>query len=382
MTVLAGTRRTETRLFDIRWFFAGSAFAAFLIATQARALGGLAGLLLVGEDSQLRTFIEGLLTNVPLVRGLGHDGQIYFAIAHDLGGDAVGNLIDVPGIRYRRPVLPVLASLGGLLSGAAVLWSTAAWISAGTGTAWMGFRAILARMGASPMWMAALVAYPGFWLAIRLFTPDMIGLGAVLVGLALLLDSPRRLGWVVALMCLAVLAKEAFLVVPLGIGAWQFFGGRRAKGVLIASIPTVTLAAVVGFTLARFDVEAVDGNFGLPFTGIFEARDTWSLTPASDRLYVYLTIALLVVGVLATFAARSALVRWLIVPWIAVAAISSEWIWEIGNGLARSFAPLACFIALAFAERLQGRSIVESVTADTTPTAPTDREGRSPREAP
>ena len=381
MTVVAHVRRTQARLFDLRWFVAGVAFAAFLIATQARVLGGLAGLLLVGEDSQLRPFVEGILRDVPLVRGPGHDGQIYFAIAHDLGGSAVGDLIDVPGIRYRRPVMPILASLGGILSGSSVLWATAAWISAGTGAAWMGFRALLARIGASPMWMAPLIAYPGFWLGIRLFTPDMIGLGAALVGLALFLDSPRRTAAMVALMCVAVLSKEAFLVVPLGVGAWQFFRGHRASGVAIALVPTATLAILVATVLARFDVEAVDGNFGAPFAGIIEARDTWAFTPASDRFYVYLTITLLVIGIGGLIVARSSLVRWLIVPWIAVAIISSEWIWEIGNGLGRSFAPVACFAALAFAERVQGRSITETVNADTPPTA-SDDERRNPREAP
>jgi hypothetical protein len=236
----------------------------------------------------------------------------------------------------------------------------------------MGFRAILARIGASPMWMAALIAYPGFWLAIRLFTPDMIGLGAALVGLALFLDSPRRTGSLLAMMCLAVLSKEAFLVVPLAVGAWQFFRGHRWRGATIALIPTAALAIVIASVLARFDVEAVDGNFGVPFAGVVEARSTWAFTPASDRFYVYLTIVLLVVAIGGIVAARSSLVRWLIVPWIAVAIISSEWIWEIGNGLARSFAPLACFTTLALAERVQGRSITESVTVNTPLHGPDD----------
>jgi hypothetical membrane protein len=154
-----------------------------------------------------------------------------------------------------------------------------------------------------------------------------------------------------------VLAKEAFLVVPLGVAAWLFMGRQRRRALIIGSVPTLALAAAVASTLSRFDVEAVDGNFGLPLTGIFEARSTWPLTPVSDRFYVYLTIALLIAGVGAIFAARSGLVRWMIVPWIAVAVISSEWIWEIGNGLARSFAPLACFVALALAERLHGRPV-------------------------
>jgi hypothetical protein len=340
-----------------RWLVAGTAFSAFLIATQAQALGGLAGLLLVGEDAALRPFIEGLLGDIPLARGAGHDGQIYFAIAHDLDGRTVGDLVNNPGIRYRRPVLPWLASLGGLLSGSAVLWSTAAWISIGTGVTWMSFRQLLSRIGAPAVWMTPLIAYPGFWLAARLFTPDMIGFGAALLGLSLVLCAPDRLFWPMVLMSVAVLSKEAFVVIPLAIGTWQFFSGNRIKGIALAAVSTASLTAAVAVVLSRFDVEAVDGNFGLPFTGIMRASDTWQLTPASDRFYVYMTMALLVAGGVAIFVARSPLVRWLIAPWIAIAIISSEWIWEIGNGLARSFAPVAALAALGIAERVSQRRV-------------------------
>ena len=344
-----------------RWFVGGTAFAAFLIATQARSLGGLAGLLLVGDEAQLRGFIEAILDSVPLVRGDGHDGQIYFAMAHDLDGSVVADLINNPGIRYRRPILPVLSSFGGLLSGSAVLWTTAAWLSVGTGVAWMSFRAILKELGASPLWMAPLIAYPGFWLAVRLFTPDMIGFGAALLALAIVLFLPDRFAWAVGLMVVAALTKEAFLAIPVATGAWLFLSGRRTRGALLALAPALTLAGVVALVLRRFDVEAVDGNFGLPFAGILEARDTWPQTPVSDQLYVYLTMALLLVGFFAVFAAKSSLVRWLITPWLVIAAISSEWIWEIGNGLSRSFAPVAVFAGLAIAERVRGRPITASM---------------------
>lgn len=359
MDTMARSEKRAIILRHWRWFVAGAVFAAFLIATQARSLGGLAGLLLVGDDAHLRGFIEALLDNVPLVRGEGHDGQIYFAMAHDLDGSTVGDLVNNPGIRYRRPVLPVLSSFGGLFSGSAVLWTTAAWLSVGTGVAWMSVRAILKELGASPLWMAPLIAYPGFWLAVRLFTPDMIGFGAALLALAIVLLLPDRFGWAVVLMVLATLTKEAFLAIPVAAGAWLFLSGRRMRGALIALVPAVTLAGAVALVLRRFDVEAVDGNLGLPFMGIIDARDTWPLTPVSDRIYVYLTMALLLVGLAAIFVARSGLLRWLIAPWLLIATVSSEWIWEIGNGLSRSFAPVAVFAGLAAAERVRGRPITD-----------------------
>lgn len=362
---MAETATTESRTLREtplrwRWFLAGAGFAAFLIATQAMAVGGLAGLLLVGETSELRPFIEGILGDVPVFEGVGHDAQIYFAIAHDLDGDTISHLIDNPGIRYRRPVLPFLASFGGLLSGSAVLWATSAWIAVGTGFAAMSFRALLERLRASPVWMLALFAYPGFWLGVRLFTPDMIALGAALLGLVLFLRSEDRLAVPLALFTLAALTKEAFLLVPLSLAAATFFAGKRWRGMVVGGIPAAAFLGWVTLVLTQFEVGAVDGNFGLPLAGIIEARSYWPLTPTSDQVYVYLTMVVLLVAIGATGVARSPLTRWLILPWPVLALISSEWIWWFGNGLLRSFAPVVLFTALAFAERSSGISLREA----------------------
>ena len=354
------TSRGETPL-RWSWLWIGASYAAFLIVTQAIALGGLAGLLLVGETSSLRPFIEEQLGEVPLVDGIGHDGQIYFAIASDLDGDAIGDLIDNPGIRFRRPVLPVLASLGGLLSGSAVLWATAGWITLGTGLAAVSFRWLLERVGVSPRWMVPLLVYPGFWLGVRLFTPDMIALGAALFGLVLYLRAHRNYWPALTLFTVAGLTKEAFLLVPLALGAALFFNGRRLRGVAIAGIPLAAFLGLVVLVLSHFDVGAVDGNFGMPFTGILEARSYWPLTPVSDQIYVYLTMSVLILSIGALFVARSPLVRWLIVPWPLLAIISSEWIWWFGNGLLRSFSPVVLFMTLALAERFGERPLTASL---------------------
>lgn len=339
------------------WFVVGVAFAAFLMATQAAALGGLGGLLLVGETSALRPYVESVLPGVPLTEGVGHDGQIYFAIANDLEGVEVAQFIENPGIRFRRPVLPFLASFGGLLSGESVLWATAGWIGVGTGLAAMAFRGLLQRLGSSPMWMLALFAYPGFWLGVRLFTPDMIALGTALTGLFLLVDRKGSIAWPIILMTVSVLSKEAFLIIPLAAAATWFLAGLRTRGVLLAAVPCAALFARVLIVLDRFEVQVVDGNFGLPFTGILEARSFWPTTPVSDQVWVYLTMALLLTSVAGLRFARSTLVRLLIIPWPILAIISSAWIWRVGNGLLRSFAPLLLFIALAIAEHMTGRPL-------------------------
>lgn len=340
------------------WFLAGLATAGFLIATQAVTLGGLAGLLLVGEDSELRPFIEEQLDHVPLTFSRGHDGQIYFMIAHDLDGDEIGDIIDQPGIRFRRPVMPFLSSLGGLLEGESVLWSTALWLSIGFGVSAAAMRDLTRLWEVSAKWVLALFIYPGFWLATRLFTPDMIALGCALSGLALFLR--RRHIPAIVLFTIAALTKEVFVAVPLATGAWAFFEGNRRLGVATASMPGAALVAYAAAVIARFDVEAVDGNFGIPFAGIWNARDDWAFTNPSDRVYIYLTMALLGMSVAMMFVTKDRLLRWLIAPWPLIGIISSEWIWQIGNGTLRSFAPVVLFLALAAGVLLTDRAQASS----------------------
>lgn len=342
----------------LTWFGAGIAVAVFLIATQAAALGGLSGLLLVGEDSELRAFIEERLDEVPLTTSRGHDGQIYFAMAHDLSGDTVPQLIDNPGIRYRRPVMPVLTSLGGILEGEAVLWSTAVWLSIGFGAAAVALRVLTRLLDVPARWALALFVYPGFWMATRLFTPDMIALPFALGGLALVL---RRKHWQgIALLTLAALTKEVFVVIAMSVGAWAFFEKRRAVGLATAGIPSVVLIGYATYIVNRFDVAPVDGNFGLPLAGLWNARDDWAFTNPSDRAYIFLTIGVLVASLALVFVTRNRLLRWLILPWPIIGAISSEWIWRIGNGTLRSFAPVVLFLALAVGHTVSARRDQES----------------------
>jgi len=350
---------------SLAWFVAGCGAAIFLLVTQAFAVGGPAGMLLVGDRSELRPFIESFLGPVPVVPGGGHDGQIYFAIAHDLDGDVVSSLIDNPGIRYRRPLLPVLASLGGLIEGKAVLALTFGWLVLGFGVSAAAFRELLARSGAGPIWMAALFVYPGFWEATRLLTPDMLALGLVLCGLLLALQGKTMIP-VIAFAAAAV-TKEVFVVVALSTGAWMLFRRKRGPGLAIAVVPTVVVAVCATLAISRFDAPVVDGNFGFPFAGILAASSVWPNTSTLDRGYVVVTLCLLAASVAALWLARSSIVRLLIIPWPLIGLISSDWIWSLGNGTIRSFAPLSLFVALAVAERVSGRQISNSYGSSTRP---------------
>ena len=64
----------------IRWAALGALTAGVLVWAQSGAVGGIEGLLQVGETSQLRPLIESELGQIPLAPGPGHDGQIFYGI--------------------------------------------------------------------------------------------------------------------------------------------------------------------------------------------------------------------------------------------------------------------------------------------------------------
>ena len=153
------------------WAAAGALAAIFLLWTQAAALGSASSLLQVGIESDLAPYASGMFPDLELVPGAGNDGQIYFAIANDLGGEFVPPLIPSPGLRYARLGFPWLASLGGLLSGAPVLYGMLAVIglsAAAAGTFTMG---LAAHFGMSRKVAFGLFGNLGWFLGIRVVTP-------------------------------------------------------------------------------------------------------------------------------------------------------------------------------------------------------------------
>jgi hypothetical protein len=245
--------------------------------------------------------------------------------------------------------------MGGLIDGRGVLWLSAAWITLGFGASAAAFRALLLRLEGHPVWMVALFAYPGFWMATRLLTPDMVALGLALAALSLLLRGGTLIP--IVAFTLAALTKETFVVIALASGAWLFFRAQRARGMAIAGIPTAGFLGYAAFVLTKFDAPALDPNFGLPLTGIIEATAIWPNTPVSDQVLVIGTLGMLVLALLSIGVAKSALVRWLITPWLLIGLISSDQIWGVGNGTIRSFAPVALFVVLAVAERTTGKQL-------------------------
>ena len=333
------------------WF----AFAFLATATMqlgmVAATGGVGGLIYVGEEHSVRPVIEGQIPGVPLAPGIGHDGQLYYAIALDLPGHWVPSFLEEyesVGYRYRRIAFPALASLFGLLEGTALAWSMAAVNAVSAGVA-SGTVALLARqLGASP-WVALAVAMnPGVWLSGVISTADNLALAAGLLAVWAFLR-----GHTVApalLLALASLAKEPALLFAFGLVGYTWFVlNDRRRAMALASVTVAPLAAWYAYVhLAIGDVFDSAGNIGWPGQGIVEAAAVWGGQHVWENARLAITLAFLAAGMIGWFR-MDRLGRWLTIPWVVLALGSSHLVWDLGNNAIRTLSPLIVLVALALA---------------------------------
>ena len=338
--------RTGTRGL-IGWFVAGTATGVFLIWTQVGAVGGLAGLLQVGEASELRPLIESELGSIPLTPGGGHDGQISYAIGLDLSGDVVPDALDDVGYRYRRIGLPALASAGGVLRGEALLWGMVVLSCVGVGLSTAAVRWLASDLGL-PAWVViGVLGNPGVWLGARLLTPDALGLGLALSGVALTLGRRNVAAGVVFLV--ASLTKDQFLLVAGSAAALAFLRDDVRAAATVLGPPAAGLAAWGAFLSARAGgAFSPRGNLDLPLAGIVESATTaWPVAPDADRVLAWVTLLVLAVTAVSLLRARRLELHVLTWPWVALALVSSSWVWDFGNNAARAFAIISAFGAMA-----------------------------------
>jgi hypothetical protein len=326
-----------------KWALLGGLTATVLLVAQANAVGGLSGLLQLGEVSAVRPLIESELGDVPLAPNTGHDGQIYYAIGLDLPGEDVPEVLDHGAYRYRRALYPAVASLFGLLDGEGLLIGmvvvTVAATAAATGLA----AAIASDRGQSDWFALAVLLNPGMWLSVRLLTADVMAMGLMLLGLFGFLR--RRKGWTLA-FALSGLAKDVYLTTPAGLAVSR--DRRRWVGIVVSG---AVLASWMTFlTLTMGEGFTGRGNLAWPLMGIIEASSVWGNFDSGDLLYLIFALASVAAGLVYSIVVKSWL-RWPILAWSVLGIVSSNWVWDLGNNAARAFAPIAVLIALGEANR-------------------------------
>ena len=324
----------------IRWAVIGAVAAAILLWAQSEAVGGIEGLLQVGEISDVRPVIESQLGEIPLAPGPGHDGQIYYAIGLDLSGDQVGPLLDHAGYRYRRIFYPLMASGFGLLEGTSLLVGMIIVTIVSTAVASGATAALAYRVGISEWAALAVLLNPGVWLSVRLLTSDTLALALMMLGL---LTLGARLALPATSFALSVLAKDVFVVTPIGLAV-----GRDRKRWVMAGISMLALLAwMTWLTVTLGDGFTGRGNLALPLVGIVDGSANWPNLDLEELVYLGFGLATVLAGIIIGIGKRSWL-RWPILGWTGLALISSNWVWDFGNNAARAFAPLAVLLVLSF----------------------------------
>lgn len=331
-----------------KWTLLGSVVALMLILGQASSVGGLKGLLQVGELSEVRQRIEIELGDVPLARDSGHDGQIYYAIALDLTGNDVPEKLDHGAYRYRRILFPAVASLLGLLSGEALLVGMIVATILSTGVAAGTTAALAAHFHKSDWFALVVVLNPGIWVSVRLLTADVLALALMVIGLYSVVTGRRLAPGVFAL---SALAKDIYLVTPGGVAL-----SRRQRWPLFVVPALVLMLWMTVLTLTMGDGFTGRSNLALPFVGMADAYQVWLRSDLADMLYVAFALASVALGLGYSILVKSWL-RWSILGWSLLAMVSSSWVWDFGNNAARAFSPIVVLVALAIVGSQQDHMI-------------------------
>jgi len=326
-----------------RWFALGAITSALLLFAQSSAVGGVAGLLQVGETSSLRPIIEEQLGEISLASGPGHDGQIYYGIGLDLRGRTVPELLDHGAYRYRRILYSLTASVGGILDGWGLLYGMIVVTVASTAVAAGSVAAMAARNGRSDWFALAVLLNPGVWLSVRLLTGDMLALSMMAVGLFWF---TKRRKSSIAAFALSALSKDIYLTTPAGLAISQ--DRRRWSFFLVPLLVMILWMSWLTFTMAEGFTGR--GNLTIPFVGIVDGAANWANLDAEEWIYLIFALVSVAAG-LVTAVFRASWLRWSILGWALLGILSSNWVWDFGNNAARAFAPIAVLLALSYLPR-------------------------------
>ena len=285
----------------------------------------------------------------------GYDGQFYHYVAHDpLFRRGLDQYIDAPRLRYRRILVPALASIAALGHDAAIdpalvgvnllfLFAGVYWLSR-----------YIAGSGHYAAWGLLFLLAPAVLVSLDRLTVDL-ALTALSMGFALYVaeNQPRRL---YAILVLAPLARETGLLLTAAYSISQFAGGRLKTACLFATsaLPALAWYAFVQsqtspysvaswFTLLPFGglvdrmIHPMHYPFGTLISGIATGLDEVALA------------GMLMAFVLAFWLLKA---QWLRPLQIAIALIALSGLnlgkpfWEEAYAFGRVFSPLLAILAL------------------------------------
>jgi hypothetical protein len=152
-----------------------------------------------------------------------------------------------------------------------------------------------------------------------------------------------RLAWPALSFALSTLAKDVFVVTPIGLAVSR----DRRRWVLGGISLLVLLAWMTWLTVTFGGGFTGRGNVAIPLMGLIDAAANWPNLDAEELTYLVFGLVSVLAGLIVGIT-RSNWLRWPILGWTALALISSNWVWDFGNNAARAFAPLAVLVVLSF----------------------------------
>lgn len=265
----------------------------------------------------------------------GYDGQFYHYIAHDpLMTKGLAAAVDDPGLRWRRILVPGLASL---LSFGQPQWVDGAYLFViyaclACGVFWLSLLAV--HYGRHPAWGLCFVVIPATAISIERLTVD-VALGAITVGYCYYsLRSPSAPTWL--LLALAPLARETGLAL-LAIHAACALVAKRWRELTAAILCGLPFLAWALY-LASLTSPSASNWLSLPLSGLM-ARTIDVLPQPLSGSQALVAMVLDYAGVVGVWVA---LVQSVMLLWPQVRA-------EIGS-LAQTMGPVewgVAFFALA-----------------------------------
>ena len=203
----------------------------------------------------------------------GWDGQFYHIMAHDpfLRTDQTGN-IDAPRLRYRRILLPALASL--LAAGKSYridnAYRFAILLFVFAGAYWLA--RIAQSSGRSPAWGLAFALIPGAIVSI-----DRMGIDVVLAALCLgfacysrsATDAPAKASALFGILVLAGLSRDTGLLLTAGLCLSLLIRRQLGRAILFSAAGAPTLAWYL-YINSRTAPYPFDGTIAIPFAGVMD----------------------------------------------------------------------------------------------------------------
>ncbi len=311
-------------------------FAVFLGAFAANYAippdSGVSILVRIATDDPLAELARHDDPDFDLVARTTHyDGSYFYAIARDpLARGTAHHLIDEAAYRYGHPFYGQLAWALSLGEGFRVPWALLLLSLAGLGIAAYCASRLAVALGWSP-WAGLVVALsPGLIYATTVDTSEAVG--AAGLGLALLAWQRRRFGLAALAFGGLALTKESFVLVPLGVLAfevarvwrrerrvlprnWADRRNRIAAGVAALGVAPFVLAAWLIYVREQLGAWPPDQHNDLslvPFAGIRDAlreAGTLSLAPYHEAQLGSASVPLIAVLVVAMLAGTVAALR-------------------------------------------------------------------------